>query len=224
MCGRYASSLSSEAIARLFRITTPLPNTAPSWNITPSQQAPVVRRHPETGDRHLSLLNWGLLPSWTKDLGRAPRPTNARGETIQSSGMFRGAFQSRRAIVPAEAFYEWQTTGTEKQPFAIARLDGQPLALAGLWEGHRAADGAITRSFTIVTTEANQDISALHHRMPVILEPPDWGVWLGDEVGDPATLLRPSANGTLHAWKVSRRVNAPRNNDPALLEPMSENA
>jgi putative SOS response-associated peptidase YedK len=217
MCGRYASSLSAEAIARLFRTTGPPPNIEPSWNIAPSQQAPVVRRHPQTGERHLSLLRWGLLPSWTKDLARAARPINARAETIATSGMFRGAFHARRAIVPAEAFYEWHATGTDKQPYAIARVDGQPLAFAGLWEGHRGQDGDITRSFTIVTTDANDDIRALHHRMPLILEPPDWGIWLGDEPGDPASLLHASASGTLRFWKVGRTVNTPRNNGPELL-------
>ncbi|MEJ0015623.1 MAG: SOS response-associated peptidase [Acetobacteraceae bacterium] len=218
MCGRYASFLPAEALARLFQTVNPLPNIPPSWNVAPTQDAMVIRRHPQTGERHLDLLKWGLLPSWTKEPEKAKRPINARAETVATSGLFRGAFAARRCIVPADAFYEWQAVGAAKQPHAIARADGQPIAFAGLWEGARLADGTILRTFAIVTTTANADIAALHERMPVILEPADWPAWLGDEQGDPAALLHPSAAGTLRSWPVSRRVNTPRNNDADLLE------
>ena len=125
MCGRYASFLPPEAIARLFHTAGALPNVAPSWNVAPSQQGMAVRRHPETGERHLDLLTWGLVPHWTKDLRAARRPINARAETVETSPMFRDAFARRRALLPAQAFYEWQRTETApKQPYAIARRDG----------------------------------------------------------------------------------------------------
>jgi putative SOS response-associated peptidase YedK len=220
MCGRYASFLPAEAVARLFATTNPLPNVAASWNVAPSQDAMVVRRHPVTGERHLDLLQWGLLPNWSKEPTKAQRPINARAETVATSGLFRGAFKARRCIVPADVFYEWKAEDGGKQPYAIARQDGQPMAFAGLWEGFRWPDETVTRSYTIVTTSANPDIAQLHSRMPVILEPADWPAWLGEVDADPAALLRPSPDGTLRSWPVSRRVNTPRNNDAALLEPL----
>jgi putative SOS response-associated peptidase YedK len=222
MCGRYAAFLPAEAIARLFHTVNPLPNIAASWNVAPTQDAPVVRRHPETGERHLDLLKWGLLPSWTKDAAKAKRPINARAETVATSGLFRGAFQARRCIVPADAFYEWQAVADGKQPFAIARQDGQTIGFAGLWEGFRGPDRTITRSFTIVTTDAGSDVAALHERQPVVLEPADWPLWLGEVEGDRAALLHPSPPGTLRFWPVSRRVNAVRNNDATLLVPQAD--
>jgi putative SOS response-associated peptidase YedK len=221
MCGRYASSLPAEAIARLFRTTNPLPNARPSWNIAPTQPALVVRRHPESGERHLDLLTWGLLPHWTKDPGHARRPINARAETVASSGFFRGAYAARRCLVPADAFYEWQATGEGKQPWAAARADGAPLAMAGLWEGFRWPDDAVTRSFTIITTDANAEMAAIHARMPVIVEPADWPLWLGEAEGEAAAVLHPAPAGTLRLWRVSRRVNRPANDDAGLLEAMA---
>ncbi len=117
MCGRYASHLPAAAIARLFHITVPVPNVAPSWNVAPTQSAPVVLRHPETGD----LLSWGFLPHWTKDAKVARCPINARGETVATAPMWRDAFARRRCLVPADAFCEWQAGPSGKQPFAIAR-------------------------------------------------------------------------------------------------------
>jgi putative SOS response-associated peptidase YedK len=222
MCGRYASFLPADAVARLFHTVNPLPNVAASWNVAPTQSAMVVRRHPETGERHLDLLQWGLLPNWSKQPEKAQRPINARAETVASSGLFRGAFMARRCLVPADAFYEWKAVEGGKQPYAIARRDEQPIAFAGLWEGFRWPDGTITRSYTIITTNANADIAELHSRMPVILEPADWAAWLGEASADPGALLHPSADGTLRFWPVNKRVGAPRNNDEALLEPVAQ--
>jgi putative SOS response-associated peptidase YedK len=217
MCGRYASSQPPEFIARLFQTVNALPNVAPSWNVAPSQDAMVVRRHPETGERHLDLLQWGLVPHWTKDPPKTKHPINARAETVATSGMFRGAFAQRRCLVPADAFYEWQATEGGKQPYAIARQEGQPMAFAGLWEGFRWPDGTALRTFAIITTSANADMTGLHDRMPVILDQADWHAWLGETEGDRAALLRPAPDGTLQSWPVSTRVNTPRNNDAELL-------
>jgi putative SOS response-associated peptidase YedK len=224
MCGRYASFLPAEAMRRTFRTVNPLPNLDPSWNVAPTSFAPIVRRHPETGERHLDLLQWGLLPYFTKDPVHARRPINARAETVAKSGMFRRAFELRRAIVPADTFYEWRVVANGKQPYAIARHDGQPMAFAGLWEGFRWPDGTVTRSFAIITTAANAEIAELHDRMPVILEPADWPVWLGEALGDPGSLLHAPADGTLRTWPVDRRVNSPKNNGPELLEPIDSAA
>ena len=229
MCGRYASTLPAAAIARLFHVTGPPPDIAPSWNIAPSQAAPVVRRHPTTGARHLDLLRWGFLPHWTRDARAARRPINARAETVATAPMWREAFARRRCLVPADAFYEWRAAPAPgvldpgppgKQPYAIARADEAPLALGGLWDGWRGPDGEIVRSFAIVVTAANATMAPIHERMPVILEERDWPLWLGETENDATALLRPAAEDVLRVWPVSRAVNTPRNNGPALLAPV----
>jgi putative SOS response-associated peptidase YedK len=222
MCGRYASFLPPDLIARLFSTKNPLPNLKPTWNMAPTMDAPVVRRHPETGERHLDALTWGFVPAFSTSLKAARRPVNARSETVAASGMFRNAFAKRRCIVPAAAFYEWQAGPAGKTPYAIARADGDPLAFAGIWEGWRAPDGNILRSFAILTTAANAQMAVLHERMPVILEPADWPAWLGETDGDPASLLRPSTEGTLRLWQVDKRVGNVRNDGPDLLEPSEQ--
>lgn len=219
MCGRYASFLPPDLIARLFGTKNPLPNLKPTWNMAPTMDAPVIRRHPETQERHLDALTWGFIPAFTKTLKEARRPVNARAETVASSGMFRNAFAKRRCIVPAAAFYEWQAGPAGKTPFAIARADGDPMAFAGIWEGWRSPEGDIVRSFAIVTTTANAQMAALHERMPVILEPSDWPGWLGETEADPTVLLRPSAEGVLKIWPVDKRVGNVRNDGPELLQP-----
>lgn len=220
MCGRFASTLPPEAIARLFATENPLANFAPNWNLAPSQDAPVVRRNPDSGARHLDLLRWGLLPFFAKDPKSVHRPINARAETVGGSGMFKAAFARRRCLVPASAFYEWRKRDGGKHPYAIARADGLPIAFAGIWDGWKAPDGTIERSFAIVTTTANRLMSEIHDRMPVILEPADWPVWLGEAEGDPAALMRPAAEDVLKLWPVSPKVNSPRNNGADLLLPL----
>lgn len=219
MCGRYASFLPPEALARLFGTKNPLPNLKPTWNMAPTMAAPVVRRHPETGERHLDALTWGFVPAFTKTLKEARKPINARAETAATSGMFRTAFAKRRCIVPAYAFYEWRADPGGKTSFAIAREDNEPLAFAGIWEGWRAPDGEILRTFALLTTTANPRMAALHQRMPVILQPGDWAIWLGETDGDPASVLRPLPDGLLRLWPVDKQVGNVRNDGPGLLLP-----
>ncbi len=183
MCGRFASTLPPDAIRAMFATSGPAPNAAPNWNVAPTQDAMVVRRHPETGERRLDLLRWGLVPGWTPDVKAARKPINARSETAGSPGMFKAALASRRCLVPADAFYEWQARADGKQPFAIARQDSTPLAFAGLWEGWRSPEGEVLRTFTILTCAANATMRQLHERMPVVLEPDAWPVWLGEDAG-----------------------------------------
>ncbi len=219
MCGRFVVTLPPDAIARLFRTHGPVPNLAATWNLAPTRDAPAIRLHPETRERRLDLLRWGLVPHWAKDPKAVRMMINARGETIASTPMFRDAYARRRCLVPADAFYEWQEPEPgRKQPWAIARADGQPMVFAGIWEGWRGADGTIIRSFAIVTTAANPTLRPLHERMPVILEEPDWPRWLGEDAGDPAPLLRPS-DAELRTWRVGTAVNSVRNDSAALLEP-----
>jgi putative SOS response-associated peptidase YedK len=115
-------------------------------------------------------------------------------------------------------------SASNSQPVRNTRQDGQPMAFAGLWEGYRWPDGNVTRSFTIITTDASADVAGLHDRMPVILETPDWPIWFGEAPGDPASLLRPSPTGILRVWPVDRRANIPGNNGRELLEPIEPDA
>ncbi len=218
MCGRYAAQLPPELIARLFRTDGPLPNIAPSWNVAPTQPAMVVRRDRDSGERRLEVLHWGLVPFSTKSLKKAQRPINARAESVASSIIFRDAFARRRCLVPADAYYEWKAVADGKQPYAIARRDGAPLALAGIWDSWRDPAGETLRSFAILTTRANADMAALHDRMPVIVEEEDWRAWLGEVPRDPQDLLQPAAPGVLRYWPVSGAVNDVRNNAAGLLD------
>ena len=219
MCGRYAAFLPAEAIVALFRTSGPVPNWAPTWNMAPTRDAPVVRLHPESKERRLDLLRWGLLPHWAKDAKSVRQPINARSETLATAPMFRDAFAHRRCLVPVDAFYEWQAVDGAKLPWAIARADGQPMVFAGLWEGWRGSDGTVIRSFTIATTNANEALRPLHERMPVVLEPAEWPLWLGETDGDPGELLRPS-DSAFRTWRVGTAVNNVRNDTPQLLDPV----
>ncbi len=228
MCGRFGSCFLPRDIWRMFHLRTEPedePAWLPSWNLCPMQEAPVVLGAVHDGaPRRVELLRWGFVPRWAKDPKETRRPINARAEAVAKSGVFRDAFARRRCLVPAGVFYEWQRTPgqRQKQPYAIARADGQPTALAGLWEVWRAPDDTRQlRTFTIVTTNANEDIMFLHRRMPVIIEEVDWGVWLGEEPGSARDLLRPSPNGMLHSWPISTRVNSPANNGAELLRPLA---
>jgi putative SOS response-associated peptidase YedK len=224
MCGRYASTLPPDQIQALFALNGSLPGLGPSWNITPRQEALVIRRHPKTGERRADALSWGFLPHFTEELRGAPRPINARAESIASSPLFRSAYHAgRRCLVPATLFFEWHTGTNGKQPYAVARADGTPLVFGGVWEGWRGADGRIIRSFAILTTPAGADIAALHERMPLVLSPDAWPLWLGETDLDPSALLQPAPAGTLRAWPVSDRVNSARENDSDLAREISPN-
>jgi putative SOS response-associated peptidase YedK len=189
MCGRYASFLPADSLARLFGTVNPLPNLETTWNMAPTRDAPVVRLSRE-GERHLDALKWGLIPYFTKDLKKARKPINARSETIAKSGMFKEAFAKRRCLVPAPVYYEWRDDPEGKTPFAVTRVDGEPVAFAGIWETWKSPDGERLGTFATITTEANILLAPIQDRMPVIVERADWPLWLGETEGDPGALLR----------------------------------
>ena len=174
MCGRYASFLSADALARIFGMVNPLPSLEPTWNMAPTLDAPVVRQSKD-GERHLDTLKWGLIPYFTKDLKKARKPINARSETIAKSGMFREAFAKRRCLVPTPVYYEWRDDPEGKTPFAVARVDGEPAAFGGIWETCKSPEGEYLRTFATITTEANQLLAGIQDRMPVIIERADCG-------------------------------------------------
>ena len=218
MCGRYASFLPAEFVARLFATVNPLPNLAPTWNMAPTMDAPVVRVHRESGERHLDVLKWGLVPYFTKDLKKARKPINARAETIAKSGMFRAAFAERRCLVPAPAYYEWRDDPDGKTAFAVARIDGDPAAFGGIWGTWHSPDGEVLQTFATITTDANGQLAGIQDRMPVIIERENWPLWLGEAEGDPSILLRPAPENVLRVWPVGKRVGDVKNDGPELLE------
>jgi putative SOS response-associated peptidase YedK len=152
----------------------------------------VLRWNPKTGQRQLDQLVWGLLPHDADDPANALRPIMARAETVATNSVFASAFRDRRAIIPMSV-YNQRSIGGAGERFAISRTDDQPMAVAGLWESFRHPDGTIERSYCVITTEANALIAPIHGRMLVVLERDDWPVWLGEQVGDTAALLRPPA-------------------------------
>lgn len=210
-------------LKRIFEFSE-TPNLRPRWNVAPTQDVAAVRLG-EDGARHLDLLRWGLVPHWADDPAIGNRMINARGESVADKPAFRGAFRQRRCLVPADGFYEWKAAGKRKQPYLIRRRDGRPLAFAGLWERWPGPKGAPLpqplETVTIVTTAAGGMIADLHERMPVMLEPEHWGLWLDPRAPLPMVedLLRPAPDPALEAVPVSTRVNDVRNDDDACIVP-----
>ncbi|MDJ0946624.1 MAG: SOS response-associated peptidase [Kiloniellales bacterium] len=222
MCGRYTLTTPLEGLRAVFLFEESL-NLAARYNIAPTQEVPAVRLGPEDGKRHLALLRWGLIPSWAKEASIGSRMINARAESVAEKPAYRTAFRRRRCLIPADGFYEWQARPPgPKQPYHIAPVTGGPFAFAGLWERWEdKAGGQVVESFTIVTTEANRRLAAIHPRMPVILAPAGYAVWLDPDSGIDAlqSLLSPAPEEAFAATPVSTRVNAVRNDDPSLIVP-----
>jgi len=219
MCGRFVQKLSGEELARLFAGDLFASELGERYNVAPTQPVLVVVEHDQ--HRVVTSHRWGLIPSWAKDPKIGVQMINARAETLAEKPAFRTSFRRQRCIVPADAFYEWQRHGTSKTPYAIVRRDGKPLAFAGLWSAwHKPDSDERILSCTIVTTEANERLSSLHERMPVILPEESWGEWLDpafQEIGPLQSLLRPYPSELLDAYPVSTRVNSVRNDGPELL-------
>lgn len=222
MCGRYAFFSPVEAMRRAFAVADP-PPLEPRYNIAPTQQVPVIRQS-EPGQRNVALLHWGLIPAWARERSIGNRMINARAETLADRPAYRAAFRKRRCLVAADGWYEWQATAGGKQPwFITARAEG-PLGFAGLWESWRdPQSGEPLESCTIVTTDAVAPIAQIHRRMPAVLPPEAYAAWLDPSAQDPealSALLGSGAGALLRAWPVSREVNDPRHQGPALVEPL----
>src|SRR5206468_1131262 len=195
----------------------------PRYNSAPSQPVAVVRRFPDDLDRKLAMLRWGLIPAWAKDPAKARQPINAKSETVAELPTFRVAFRKRRCLIPADGFYEWQQEGGRKQPVYICMKDREPFAFAGLWERWVGEEDKIIESCTILTTEPNELLEAIHKRMPVILDPQDYDLWLDPDVQQPDKLrpvLHPYPSELMTYYPVNLRVNNPRHDDPLCLEPL----
>ena len=221
MCGRYILTITGEVLAGAFGVER-VPELPPRYNIAPTQDAPVVRRG--DGRRRMDLLRWGLVPPWAKDPSIGQRLINARAGTAAAKPSFRNALRRRRCLVPADGFYEWQRTAAGKQPWLIRMAGGRPFAMAGLWEVWRPRDGEPLETFTILTTEPNEVVAPLHGRMPVILPPGSWDLWLDPSVTDPdrlAPLLVPHPAVGMTAHPVIRAVGSPAFDEPACIEPVA---
>ncbi|NMG17690.1 SOS response-associated peptidase [Aromatoleum bremense] len=218
MCGRYALYGPVSRLRERFDADVDALDFRPRYNVAPMQWLPVIRQRP-AGERVAHLLRWGLIPSWSKDEAIATRLINARGESAAEKPSFRAAFRKRRCIVPANGFYEWQTVAGDKQPFYIHPVESDLFGLAGLWERWSRDDGEPLDTFVIVTTAANAAMRPLHDRMPVILAPEDYGLWLdGTTAPDQVqALVRPGAEALLTAYPVSKAVGNVRNDGPELI-------
>jgi putative SOS response-associated peptidase YedK len=233
MCGRFAQPRSSDELARIFRARRVTELEGDRFNVAPTDEVTAVVEH--HGERQLDSFRWGLVPYYAESSREAARLINARAETVESSGAFRTAFRRRRCIIPADAFYEWRRAAPiasgdrgrspRPQPFAIRRVDGQPMAFAGLWAVWPDPMTA-GRLFTcsIITTTANEMLAPLHSRMPVVLDENDWDAWLdeGAQAGSLRGMLLPAPDSTLEVYPVGLGVNSVRNNGPELLEPLLE--
>src|SRR4051794_17675419 len=211
MCGRYTLLASPEALREQFGLVE-VPVLAPRYNVAPTQKVAAVRRTAGAEGRELALLRWGLIPPWADDPAIGNRLLNARAETVADKPSFRSALRCRRCLVLADGFFEWQTSRGKKQPYYFRLRDGRPFALAGLWERWARGEHGTVESCTLVTTEANDLVRPLHERMPVILPPDAYEVWLDPAVEHPERLrplLRPCRADEMTAYPVSVRVNSP---------------
>jgi len=222
MCGRFAQSNPTGDLINIFELTDSFP-LLPRYNIAPTQDVAVVRANDH--DRQLAILRWGLIPRWAKDLSIGYKTFNARSETAHAKPSFKAAFNSRRCLIPASGFYEWDKIGKSRQPYYISRSDGQPMAFAGLWEKWIDRQrGEVIESCTILTTSANRTVGRIHVRMPVILEPDDCGLWLDHKVQhveELSDLFRPAAENTLRIVPVSTYVNKAGREGPECVAPVS---
>ncbi len=220
MCGRFVLTANIQLLAKVFGLDLAGKIVKRRYNVAPTQDVAVV---PNVTPRALEFHRWGLIPSWAKDPAIGNRMINARAETLAEKPSFRTALRKRRCLVLADGFFEWRRDGASKTPMLITLRSGLPFAFAGLWEHWRPPEGDEIKSCTIITTAADEFMSPIHDRMPVILGEKAWDAWLDPEPREPKDLLpllasRPGDG--LKAVAVSKLVNSPRNDTPACIEPV----
>ena len=226
MCDRFARYSPRRVFAKQFRlkdVDDPLAyvgDTQPSWNIVPGKPCLVLRTEP-TWEPGFAYLSWGFLPHWVNDTKAAALSINARAETAPVNPYFRSSLVYKRCLVAADGFYEWRERGRRKQPYFVQMADGSPFALAGLWDQCGRGASAVA-SFTILTTEANELMAPIHSRMPVIVSPENYELWLDPEitsVGKILHIFRPYRASQMICYRVSDKVNSPENDGPELIQP-----
>ena len=223
MCGRFTQRADSKKIAKEFEVAE-VPAVEARYNIAPTQEilAVLERGH----GREAMFFKWGLVPSWARDTSMGARLINARSETVAEKPAFRQAFRQRRCIIPADGFYEWQRVGGRKQPFFFRMLDEWQFGFAGLWERWEG-EGEVINSCAILTTEANEILRPVHDRMPVILHPEDYELWLDSDVRKldlVKEVLRPYPAGEILGHPVGASVNSPRSQGAGLIERAAVNS
>ncbi len=226
MCGRYFSNSDKQKIAEMFQLRdAPDFALAANYNIAPTTFEPVVRIGRDSGERELELMRWGLVPHFAKSLAdfKGFSTFNARAETLLTSATWRVPFKKRRCLIPADGFYEWRKLDDSpkpaKEPYAITLTNGEPMAFGGLWDAWKDADGTWLQSFSIITTEANEIMTTIHNRMPVIVPRRDWVEWLDrdDSLPPPVHLLRQYCSDGMRVARCNPKVGNVRNNGPEML-------
>ncbi len=219
MCARYVITSPPDAIRALFGYDE-LPNFPPRYNVAPTQPIPIVRL--VDGKRQFALVRWGLIPAWVKDPKKFSLLVNARGESVLEKPAFRNAMRRRRCLIPADGFYDWRD-GVPRRPYFVHRKSsGGPMAFAGLWETWTGPNGEELDTAAIVTTRANRMLAAVHDRMPVIVPPQAFNLWLDCAEVDATTaaaLMIPAPESLLDCYEVSTAVNRAANDDARLIEP-----
>jgi putative SOS response-associated peptidase YedK len=221
VCGRFTLTAPPEAVRRAFGLDA-APSLEPRFNVAPGQDVATIEQDAE-GRRVLVPRRWGLVPYWAEDPRIGGRLVNARCETAATKPAYRDAFRRRRCLVPADGFYEWGDAGRgPRQPWYVSRPDGGCFAIAGLFERWKGPGGEWLETCVLLTTDANPEVAAVHDRMPVVLPPADWSLWLDPAERDPARLaplLRPAPDEEFVLRAVSLRVNRPEHDDPACIAP-----
>ena len=220
MCGRFALTISPKVLKELFQLAE-TPQLPARYNIAPSQPVAAVVLSDDSTSRVLKMPQWGLLPAWAKD--PASRFINARSETAGQKNTFKNAYKKRRCLIPADGFYEWQKKRTPKQPYFFRRCEAIPMALAGLWERWTGPNGLVIESCAILTTAGNELMKPIHDRMPVIIDPKDFELWLDTtqfRADSLRKLLQPYPSEKMTCYPVSPVVNSPENDLPGCLEPL----
>jgi putative SOS response-associated peptidase YedK len=222
MCGRFTQQRPTSELAEIFDAEDRVDAPGERYNVAPTDEAAVVVQRDD--QRAVMAFRWGLIPHWAENRRVGSRMFNARAETLGRSPAFRYALDRRRCVVPVDSFYEWRREGSVRQPFRIARADGLPLALAGLWAGWRDPEtDEVVRSFSIITGEPTEAVRELHDRMPVVLDEDEWPHWLdpATEPGELQALMQPREALDLLIYPVSRLVNDVRKDGPELIEPLA---
>ena len=222
MCGRFTLHHSTEEVAEHFAVQQVLFPLEARYNIAPGQAVPVVANSTLAGARWLEAMKWGLVPFWAKDPDIGNRLINARAESIAEKPAYKQALKRRRCILPSDGFYEWKAEAGGRVPHHIRRLDGELFGFAGLWEEWESPDGSLLRTCAIITVPPNELMATLHNRMPAILRCEDEDAWLDPELKDTGAILamlKAYPADEMEAYPVSRRVNAPQNDDESCLEP-----
>jgi putative SOS response-associated peptidase YedK len=223
MCGRYRLSRRKQIIEEYFGSAPWDEDWSPRYNIAPTQPVPVVRQNPKTRVREVSMMGWGLIPNWAKSPSIATSTINAKSETAATKPAFRDPLRFRRCLIPADGFYEWQRTGNGKQPYCFEVREGELFAFAGLWDGWKDSSGNWLKTCSILTRTPNSVTSAVHNRMPVILNPDCYDLWLDPGLRDVAAaseLLKPYDARLMRCYPVSSRINHVANDDEECSRPV----